>query len=441
MRRRQGFTLVELLVSVALIIFIMSILAEAFSSAAETFRHLKAVGDLQEKLRTASSILRRDLSADHFEGKKRLSDPNLLRTAPPQQGFFRIWQGSAPVVNNANDFTSGCVLDGVDANGGTPVYRTADHAIHCAVKYRGNARDEFLCAGVPAGSPLLTPFLNVGVDSRFQETTNATVYRYPWAEVVYFMVPSVDSQGRTETTDGNVRRFTLMRRQRLCVPDNNVIAAVANNQANLSAYAELSCYPSLIAAGNLYFNSPRDLTQPARRLLPQAPAAVAATGQGLAGSLNGGAYPTLQAAGANLNLQGSDVLLTDVISFDVRVLLPGGAGFVDLYDPSVQAFAPAGRQNPAYTGANGPRVFDTWSDLQDESFDYFNPVQANPPVPRWQGPTTYTANNAQTPNFAVMPLWQDANGNIISLRAVQVTIRLWDSRTKQTRQLTIVQDL
>src|SRR5215470_12248703 len=105
MRRRQGFTLVELLVSVALIIFIMSILAEAFSSAAETFRSLKAIGDLQEKLRTASSILRRDLSADHFDGKRRLSDPNMLRFAPPKEGFFRIWQGSAPVVNNANDFT------------------------------------------------------------------------------------------------------------------------------------------------------------------------------------------------------------------------------------------------------------------------------------------------------------------------------------------------
>ena len=40
-RRRPGFTLVELLVAMALILFIMVILTEAFSAGLETFRRIR----------------------------------------------------------------------------------------------------------------------------------------------------------------------------------------------------------------------------------------------------------------------------------------------------------------------------------------------------------------------------------------------------------------
>src|SRR5262245_8636660 len=91
-RRRPGFTLVELLVSFALILFIMVILSEAFGAAAKTFRDLKAIGDMNAKLRIVSNMLRRDLAADHFEGRKRLSDPNFWSNGPPTEGYFRIYQ-------------------------------------------------------------------------------------------------------------------------------------------------------------------------------------------------------------------------------------------------------------------------------------------------------------------------------------------------------------
>ena len=60
---------------------------------------------------------------------------------------------------------------------------------------------------------------------------------------------------------------------------------------------------------------------------------------------------------SNGGFQSADLLLSDVVSFDVRVLLKGTLDFVDLFDPSVQAFS---NNNPAFVG-NGPRVFDTWS--------------------------------------------------------------------------------
>src|SRR5262245_54057590 len=50
MRRRQGFTLVEMMVALALTVFIMVILSEAFVTGLETFRQLKAIGDMEESL-------------------------------------------------------------------------------------------------------------------------------------------------------------------------------------------------------------------------------------------------------------------------------------------------------------------------------------------------------------------------------------------------------
>src|SRR5437879_2737643 len=102
MRRRQAFTIPELLVSMALIIFIMVILSEAFRAGIDTFRNLKAVGDMQERLRTVATIMRRDLSAQHFDASRKLSDPTFLAIGQPTEGFFRIQQGS-PSVFEGND--------------------------------------------------------------------------------------------------------------------------------------------------------------------------------------------------------------------------------------------------------------------------------------------------------------------------------------------------
>src|SRR4051812_28367747 len=99
MRRRQGFTIIELLVSMALIVLIMSIISQAFVEGLETFRQLKGIGDLQEQLRTAAVPLRDDLMARHLNGDKKspvklseLGDPNnpIMIT----DGFFRIEGGA-----------------------------------------------------------------------------------------------------------------------------------------------------------------------------------------------------------------------------------------------------------------------------------------------------------------------------------------------------------
>src|SRR5437762_2977091 len=93
-RTREGFTLVEMLVAVALTLFIMVLLSQAFAAGLEAFRHLKGIGDMEERLRTTSIILRQDLLSPHFEPGRTLSDPQFWSVGPPQSGFFRIFQGS-----------------------------------------------------------------------------------------------------------------------------------------------------------------------------------------------------------------------------------------------------------------------------------------------------------------------------------------------------------
>ena len=205
-RPRQAFTIVELMVAMALIIFIMYILAEAFAAGTTAFRNLKAIGDMNERLRSASSVLRRYLQADHFEGRKRLSDLDFWKNGPPQEGFFRIIQ-SGPSVPEGTD------LDGL------PSFRSTTQALHFSVKLRGNARGDYYRGAVPLGSPLLNlPF----ADSRFQDGPDQICS--PAAEVAIYLR---DTLLTTEDVDSNANvkqnLYTMYLRQRLLTPDNEAV--------------------------------------------------------------------------------------------------------------------------------------------------------------------------------------------------------------------------
>ncbi|MEI4861305.1 hypothetical protein Q8G41_27330, partial [Klebsiella pneumoniae] len=79
---------------------------------------------------------------------------------------------------------------------------------------------------------------------------------------------------------------------------------------------------------NITFNSVDDLSMPARRfwMYPFSPSGTYYSGTG---------YPTM--GQSNGNFQAADLLMTDVVSFDVRVLLAGDTEFRDLGDAQVQA--------------------------------------------------------------------------------------------------------
>ena len=80
-RVRPAFTLIELLVAMALIAFIMAVLSQAFVEGLETFRQMKGIGDLDEKLRAAAAQLREDVAATHFQTDEFIRDT--IRTGKP----------------------------------------------------------------------------------------------------------------------------------------------------------------------------------------------------------------------------------------------------------------------------------------------------------------------------------------------------------------------
>jgi type II secretory pathway pseudopilin PulG len=431
--RRQGFTITELLVALALIIFIMAILSEAFSAATKSFTDLKALGDMAEKLRSVTTQLRRDLASDHFDGKRRLSDPGFMDDGPPREGFFRIWQ-STPSQS-----------EGMDADG-IASFRSTGMALHFASKLRGNQRSDIYTASLlDASNPLQT----LGQwESRYQDPAHPA-FNFQWADIAYFLRASKDANGKPDLANGVTPLYTLYRRQLVAVPDDIKPTVAYTNPKDLKSYfPEISIQPDRVLP-NVFFNSARDLTMPARRFGmngaapgPNPPTPVYA---GIPLLSNADLYPTL--GDWNTSLNEGDLLLTDVVSFDIRVLLDGRAEFVDLYDnqgtslqePSIDPklrVSGYSNKNLQYNFSipTPTLVFDTWSGLTDDVYDYSNR-------------DNYSNNQDQTPRWAIpgtnasIPLYKNADGKVIRIKAIQITIRIWDSKTLATRQVTVVQDM
>lgn len=525
MKRRHGFTLVELLVSMALIIFLMAIISHAFVAALGTFRNLKAQGDMAEKLRAVTQILQHDLAADHFDGGRKLSDPTFWNNGPPAQGFFRLWQGSQSIAPTAaaplpNDAIEGYDIDGVGS------YRSTDHSLAFTIKLRGNDMGDFMsasAAGSGAGGSLqMSAIQSFGPQEARYQGSSGGAYNYQWAEVAWFLQPQVNLV--TLTTDTTVTDpmsinptpalpkfpppstplplFTLYRRQRLLVPDNNLVSLDLVTKgimppvipsAQYANYLEMSCCPDAKTNATLYFNNPADITVPWRRFGMFPPNATNIAYQ--AGLLYGAippfalpyppwtatwppvvpptpppwgswtapsptpptyplspgvpplapipSYPSMaQHLAAPPTLIGSDIQLTDVVSFDVRVytyvidpvtklpqpLVNGNDPFVTLFSvPSTYQNNPAFYNlntpplNPNGPNLTAPAVFDTWTSIDDG-------VGSNYPA-TWSLPFQLTA----------IPLWNSALKTGPIIKAVQITIRIWDSKANQTRQVTIVQ--
>src|SRR5262245_23261379 len=210
--KRNAFTLIEMLVAMALTLFVMVIISQAFVTALETFSGLKGIGDLQYNLRTATSLLQSDLAQDHFEARRRLSDPNIV-TETPREGFFFVRLG--PTVSEGND------ADGMPCLRAPLAGKTSD-ALYFTIKMRGNTRERFLTHRLPATpfppplnpppfpplgffavSPLTDPqyprgnavqglpnFLNQPPDAIFQDDGNQLTYCSQWFEVVWYLLPT-----------------------------------------------------------------------------------------------------------------------------------------------------------------------------------------------------------------------------------------------------------
>lgn len=411
-RRRPGFTLVELLVSMALIVFIMAIVSEAFVAGLETFRQLKATGDMDAKLRTAATLIRRDLRAcrlgDSLNDFRRLSEVQL----PPLKGFFRIDIGTAAAYTEGTDADGiACTrapqsLSTFQTNGGDTLHFTVNLSQNddSVLEHHIYRRENYFSAQITDTQAAANVLKQAGPVA-FQGTST---YYSPWGEVAYFIKPS----GANTTGTSPQPLYSLYRRQLVVVSEDSVRTALntGNNRIAASSqsqyYYQFSCKPD--SQGKLYFNGPSDLTIPERRFGMTSTAGSA--GFPLTGP--GQTYPRIGSppngdGQESSTLAGSDLLLTDVVSFEVHVFYPGQTTYVD-----VPVCA-----NPKYPGR---RVYDTWSQMKASAANPYDYSKWNP---------TANPTSAQT-----IPWLQ-------TITAVHISLRVWDLRTQTTRQMTIVQDM
>jgi len=426
LKSRLGFTLVELLIAMALIILMLSIMSQAFVIATGTMQGLKEVADMQEKIRPAVNLLQRDLGANHFEGSKKLSDPEFWDNGPPKEGYFMLWQDQARDVaegaTNNVTFSQSAAL--------------ANHMLAFTVKLPGKSPNDFfessfggafgnLFFNGVVGTPLGMTDSNI---RRFESTPN--LIHSDWAEVAYFLGPH--NAGVTPVPDGNtdgkdnppaLPYFNLYRQQKLVLPSFN-ISGVTLPVATAAIKEEISCETS---TGT--FNKPSDLTVPWKRMGNR--------GFNQLGNRVGPLFSEFVNPSAKVN---TDIIATNVISFDVKVLTDLRYDYEDLATILSQGSYSAYPPFTNYAIANGNaavRVFDTWTTDQGISsnpavpiydFGYWNNITG-----KWQ-PSGNTAGNN-----SLIPVWNATNNTGLNIKAIQISLRVWDQKSNTAKMFVVVQ--
>lgn len=534
---RQSFTIVEMLVAMALVLFIMAILSEAFVAGLETFRQLKATGDMDERLRTATTRLRTDLRSVYFTTLG--GDGNRLSSiggTPPLKGFFRLWQGLPPTtgtVTGANTMTVASTTDttatppawtiqgasasfpgtiliidtppnqetvqvlgvvgpgltlaapfakphaanfpvvvceGTDPDG-QPSVIANNHTLHFSVyrkylsvgpstgssansdpNFKSDRKENYVIGQLPGSD--VTGLNNFGPPA-FRDTSN---YYSEWGEVIYFMRPNGKSTPAVFDQAGNPRSpsmplFALFRRQLVAADDSVIPPSTFTSLDSGSSSPPRAVFPSggtyynpgyyefsqkrdPLSTGFVYFNDPSDLTVPQRRFFMDP-----GTTAGGVPLTSTSPYPFIGQTvsngglGETASLTGADLLITDVLSFEIKPLIPGSTFFPTgtpdfCYLPPCPLSHNTQLCNPS--GLVGFRVYDTWSKLVGQPTA--PPTSTNPYD--YAGPSGTAWDYAGTggPTDKSIPMKE-------TITALKITLRVWDWKTQRARQITFVQDM
>lgn len=454
---RVAFTLVEMMVAMTLTIFVMVILSQCFIQGLETFSGLKVIGDMNEQFRSATSLLRADLSQDHFEAGRRLSDPLATFTSnPPRMGFFVVGQGYPNPTYPTTKTTE--VPAGIDPDG-VGSTRAYDHWLHFTVKMRGNAREKLFSAVdltpfpyPPVGKPfqplanpavggnlITSTYFNQSPDAVFADPAQTRIYFSPWAEVAWYMVPTGTTQspqvpptlvppGVPAATPTPL--FALYRCQYLVFPNTStdqpppltVPVTVAPNTKGSAKpalmspqyFQTFSCIPTVAPApaapttGNIKFFNPSDLAN--GYYIPQAGP--------LPPIQNRAFLPFTELPPAPGSVpRASTLVLSNVVSFQIEILPTFGSAFGDMAVPPMSYVAP----DPDAPGVKaGPYSIP---------YDTANFLSTRLPMPK----PPYFPNNVAK---SIMP-----PAPTFTIQGLQITIRIWDPKSQTTRQTTIVQDM
>jgi hypothetical protein len=288
----------------------------------------------------------------------------------------------------------------------------------------GDRPGEYYRALAPANFFAPAPPGLQGVDeiAAFSDQTTFA-YAAKWAEVAYFLADS----GRT--TPGGFKLYSLRRRVRV-VPHQVALTdpsyvAPRGRPPFVVGFPEISQNSDTNPTA---FNVLADLPNPQNRMGAEV-GAPSGPVDGRYGAAGGTRRPfTWSEMPSGQTVRGEDILLTDVLSFEVKATgtpYLGTAAWprpltldnttVLNADYPFDDLPPQGL-NTTFNSM-GARVFDTWG------------YDISPPSQDWKTPASFL-----TPGPQQVPLR-------IRIKALQIRMRVWDIKTQQTRQASLIQEM
>jgi prepilin-type N-terminal cleavage/methylation domain-containing protein len=443
-RRRRGFSLVEMLVALALTLMLMAIMSEMFVIGLDTFRVSKSVADMDRTLQTCADMIRRDLRSAHFEGSLRVSDvaPNHKTAAAARYaelGYFMVYegrQGSSTSLREGSDDV-GQVSD-----------RDTNDFFSFTVRLDGTKEENFFAGRAPAN-------LN-SVGRPTNRHDNDVAYRSQWAELHYGLQPMLNADNTLAYTDAGqtVQLFNLYRRHKLLVPEfftaNTLFDPSTTNWSLTARPASVSSatFDSFDISGRRQgttntwlFNSPLDVSWIGNRYsfgVPTRRSTTFASQSTGANVTRQTAVPVFHAASVLTGTGNpSGLLASNVISFDIKVWDPQRNQFVDIGDGAGGQFGGNSTRvgNVTRNASDPGYYYDTWCTEVRQNQFFAGGTRV------WE-PFSMRIPNSIDPATGAAYVDADTGATFGEpMKAIQIRIRVWDSNTNQAREITIVEAL
>lgn len=419
----MGFTLIEILVSTALTLILMGAVVTMFGSIGRSVNESRSTLEMADRLRTTAAILQRDLAG---------ATVTMLPPRRIDDGYLEIKEG--PIGDGAGMLPPSSMAFNTDT-------------------------------GLPDGTV-------IDNDDVLQLTTRSVGQPFV-GKVNTGLVPSGSIQSSVAEVSWFVRGRTLYRRVLLVAPLLNDPTTGQMAEKNDGFYARNDVSVRRNAAGGVVANTLADLTRRENRfghIALQFPYDSRGLGQlglpllqecaspnwiltGLTAPTkaidywgsdpypkDSGCVPEIgvMAAFSDFTRVAEDVILTNVIGFDIKVYEPNLGGYVDLgwqgaaFDPTVATgiyFNHLGdpRSGLAATGSAGTptsaRIYDTWTEFYNQAL--YTPVDG------FDGGTG-AVDGPNEPRYA--PPYP------APLRGIQIKIRTFEPDSRQVREVTVIQD-
>mgnify|MGYP001461361184 CR=1 FL=1 len=274
--RTRGFTLIEMLVALAATLLMMGATVTLFGVIVDSVSGSRSLLEISDKLRATRNRIQADLQGATASMRPPLRPEN-------DEGYLEIIEGGESDGNHPSITNT--------------LFGDTDDALLLTVRSRGE--------------PFVGKFNAITMESQV-------------AEVLYFLKqdgPIIDA-----TTTPPLRLCTLYRRALLVVPGQQAAVAggdTTNQFSTLNPFYNLFDVSARVEAGVRVANTLGDLTKPENRIGHQP------TGVVFPFRFYPNIDPTLapSAFDASSNRLGDDILMTNVLSFDVQVYDPGAPVF------------------------------------------------------------------------------------------------------------------